>query len=72
MMSLQERQASMKHNISMEGRRRTMGHVHGLHKGSKALLPLWEEQQNSENNFERRSILQYRQAAQQANAFSAD
>jgi hypothetical protein len=40
MMSLQERQASMKHNISMEGRRRAMGHVHGLHKGSKAFTSL--------------------------------
>jgi hypothetical protein len=55
MMSLQERQASMKHNISMEGRRRAMGHVHGLHKGSKALLPLVGRKRNSENNFERRS-----------------
>ena len=39
MMSLQERQASTKHNISMEGNRAAMDHVHGLHKGSKALLP---------------------------------
>jgi hypothetical protein len=57
MMSLQERQASMKHNISMEGRRRAMGHVHGLHKGSKALLPLVGRKRNSENNFERRSSI---------------
>jgi hypothetical protein len=38
-MRLQEKQASTRHDISMEANRVVMDHVHGLHKGSTALLP---------------------------------
>jgi hypothetical protein len=49
-----------------------MGHVHGLHKGSKALLPLVGRKRNSENNFERRSTFAsslYRELANMAEFF---
>jgi hypothetical protein len=38
-MRLQEKQASTRHDISMEANRAAMVHVHSLHKGSTALLP---------------------------------
>ena len=38
-MRLQEKQASTRHDISMEANRVAMDHVHSLHNGSTALLP---------------------------------